>query len=77
MKVWRIAIAMLAAFCHAFCSREDGYWDPMVWRAEVPVVKATDGIYMQKGKRHWETGEKTLGNREKVIEKLVAAGRPH
>ena len=51
-KIWRIAIAMLAAFCHAFCSREDRYWDPMVWRAEVPVVKATDGIYMQKGKRH-------------------------
>jgi len=27
--------------------------------AEVPVVKTTDGIYMQKGKRYWETGRKS------------------
>lgn len=32
---------------------------------------------MQKGKRHWETGEKTLGNREKAIGLLVVAARPH
>jgi hypothetical protein len=31
----------------ASCSSDDkdGDWDPMVWKAEVPVVKTTDGIY--------------------------------
>ena len=47
MKIWRIAFAMLAAFSLASCCSEskDGDWDPMVWKAEVPVVKTTDGIY--------------------------------
>ena len=37
---------MLAAFSLASCSSDekDGDWDTMVWKAEVPVVKTTDGI---------------------------------
>ena len=27
------------------CDKEDGDWDPMVWKADVPVVKTADGIY--------------------------------
>ena len=47
MKIWRLVLATLAAFSLASCSSEskDGDWDPMVWKAEVPVVKTTDGIY--------------------------------
>ena len=46
MKIWRLALTMLAAFSLASCSSEalDGDWDPMVWKAEVPV-RTTDGIY--------------------------------
>ena len=38
-KIWRLAFAMLAAFSLVSCSSEskDGDWDPMVWKAEVPV----------------------------------------
>ena len=46
MKIWRIAFAMLAAFSLASCCSEskDGDWDPMVWKAEVPV-QTTDKVY--------------------------------
>lgn len=46
MKIWRLAFAMLAAFSLASCSSEskDGDWDPMVWKAEVPV-QTTDKVY--------------------------------
>ena len=44
MKIWRIAFAMLAAISLASCSSEDGDWDPMVWKAEVPV-QTTDKVY--------------------------------
>ena len=39
MKIWRLVLATLAAFSLASCSSEskDGDWDPMVWKAEVPV----------------------------------------
>jgi len=40
-----------------------------------PFSAFNDGIYMQKGKRYVQTGEKILGNREKVIGLLVAAAR--
>jgi len=42
-----------------------------------PFSAFNDGIYMRKGKRYVQTGEKILGNREKVIGLLVAAARPH
>ena len=46
MKLWRIAFMMLAAFSLASCSSDkDGDWDSMVWKADVPVVYTTDGIY--------------------------------
>ena len=48
MKPWRIAFVMTAAMLSlASCSSDekDGDWDTMVWKAEVPVVKTTDGIY--------------------------------
>ena len=36
---------MLAAFSLASCSDDpDGKWDPMVWKAEVPV-QTTEGVY--------------------------------
>ena len=44
MKLWRIAFMMLAAISLASCSSEDGDWDPMVWKAEVPV-QTTDKVY--------------------------------
>ena len=44
MKLWRIAFMVLAVFSIASCSKEDGDWDPMKWKAEVPV-KAVDGTY--------------------------------
>ncbi len=46
MKIWRLAFAMLAAFSLASCSIDDpdGKWNPMVWKAEVPV-QITDGNY--------------------------------
>ena len=46
MKIWRIAFAMLAALSLASCSSDDpdGKWNPMVWKAEVPV-QITDGNY--------------------------------
>ena len=46
MKIWRNIFMMLAAFSLASCSSEskDGDWDPMVWKAEVPV-QTTDKVY--------------------------------
>ena len=46
MKIWRLVLATLAAFSLASCSSEskDGDWDPMVWKAEVPV-QTTDKVY--------------------------------
>ena len=43
-KIWNYTIALLALFALAACSREDGDWDPMVWKAEMAVQK-TNGIY--------------------------------
>ena len=48
MKIWRIAFAMLAAISLASCSSEDGDWDPMVWKAEVPI-QTTDKVYNVSG----------------------------
>ena len=47
-KIWIILFVMCAAVLSlASCSSDekDGDWDTMVWKAEVPVVKTTDGIY--------------------------------
>jgi len=46
MKFWRNILMMAAAVLSlASCSNdEDGDWDPMVWKAEVPVQKA-NGTY--------------------------------
>lgn len=44
MKIWRLAFAVLAAFSLSSCSSDDGSWDSMIWKAEVPVV-TVDGIY--------------------------------
>ena len=46
MKILRIMFMMLAGFSIASCSTTDpdGKWDPMDWKAEVPV-QTTDGIY--------------------------------
>ena len=47
MKLWRNILVMTAAMLSlASCSSDekDGDWDPMVWKAEVPV-QVTDGIY--------------------------------
>ena len=44
MKPWRIAFMMLAAFSLASCSKKDGDWDPMKWRADEPV-QLTDGVF--------------------------------
>ena len=46
MKIWRLALAMFAAFSLASCSSDDpdGKWDPMAWKVEVPV-QTTDGVY--------------------------------
>ena len=43
MKPWRIAFMMLAAFSLASCSKKDGEWDPMEWRADEPV-QITDDV---------------------------------
>lgn len=43
-KLWKFAFMMLATFSLASCSKDDGDWDPMVWKAEMPV-QITDGIY--------------------------------
>ena len=46
-KIWIILFVMCAAVLSlASCSSDekDGDWDTMVWKAEVPVVKTTDGI---------------------------------
>ena len=45
--IYTLAFVVFAAFSLASCSsdRNDGDWDSMVWKAEVPVVKTTDGIY--------------------------------
>lgn len=43
-KIWRLVFVMLAVFSIASCDDADGDWDPMVWKAEVPV-QTTDGIY--------------------------------
>ena len=47
MKQWA-AIAMMCAsvLALASCDRKDGDWDSMVWKAEVPVVKAGKNLYM-------------------------------
>ena len=47
MKIWRIILVMLfAVLAFNSCSEEkDGDWDPMVWKAEVPV-QITDGVYI-------------------------------
>ena len=39
---------MLAAISLASCSSEDGDWDPMVWKAEVPI-QTTDKVYNVSG----------------------------
>jgi hypothetical protein len=46
MKIWRNIFLMLAAFSLTSCSSESkvGDWDPMVWKAEVPV-QTTDKVY--------------------------------
>ena len=47
MKIWRNVLVMCAAILSlASCSSEskDGDWDPMVWKAEVPV-QTTDKVY--------------------------------
>ena len=46
MKIWKDIIVMtIAALSFNSCSDEkDGDWDPMVWKAEVPV-QMTDGVY--------------------------------
>ena len=44
--IYVIMFMMLAAFSFVACSDDkDGDWDPMVWKAEVPLQKTTDGIY--------------------------------
>jgi hypothetical protein len=52
MKLWRNIFVMIAAILSLVsCSsvekdgEKDGDWDSMVWKAEVPVVITTDGIY--------------------------------
>ena len=37
-------LLMFAVLVLASCSKDDGDWDPMVWKADVPV-QITDGIY--------------------------------
>ena len=52
MKIWRLALALLAALSLASCSSSDdpeGKWDAMVWKAEVPI-QTTDGVYNVSGK---------------------------
>ena len=46
-----IAFVMLSAVFLASCSSDDpeGKWDPMIWKAEVPV-QITDGIYVVPAK---------------------------
>jgi len=47
MKIWRNTLVMCAAMLSlASCSSEskDGDWEPMVWKAEVPV-QTTDKVY--------------------------------
>lgn len=46
MKILRLALVMLAASCFASCNLDDpdGKWDPMKWKADVPV-QTTDGVY--------------------------------
>ena len=46
-KIWRSILVMaVAVLALNSCSEEkkDGDWDPMVWKAEVPV-QVTDGVY--------------------------------
>jgi len=46
MKLWTNFLVMIATtFLLASCDKEDGDWDPMAWKAEVPVVQTTDAIY--------------------------------
>ena len=41
-----VSLVMLAAVTISSCSDDkDGDWDPMVWKAEVPV-QTTDGVYI-------------------------------
>ena len=51
MKIWRNISVMCAALLSlASCSSEskDGDWDPMVWKAEVPI-QTTDKVYNVSG----------------------------
>ena len=45
-KIWRnILVMTVAILSFNACSDDpDGKWDPMVWKAEVPV-QTTDGVY--------------------------------
>ena len=43
MKHWAALLVMCATIFTFFsCDKDDGDWDPMVWKAEVPVVKSGD-----------------------------------
>ena len=45
MKIWRsILVMVVAVLAFNSCSDDDGDWDAMVWKAEVPV-QMTDGVY--------------------------------
>ena len=44
-KHWAAILVMFAAIFTFFsCDKDDGDWDPMVWKAEVPVVKSGDSF---------------------------------
>ncbi|MBO7128930.1 MAG: hypothetical protein J6W05_04070 [Prevotella sp.] len=47
VKIWRnILVITVAILSFYSCSDEkDGDWDPMVWKADVPV-QMTDGVYI-------------------------------
>ena len=36
--IYVIALAMLAVLSLSSCDKQDGDWDSMVWKAEVPMV---------------------------------------
>ena len=42
--IYVIALAMLAVLSLSSCDKQDGDWDSMVWKAEVPMV-IDDGVY--------------------------------
>ena len=44
-KHWAAILVMFAAIFTFFsCDKDDGDWNPMVWKAEVPVVKSGDSF---------------------------------